>query len=276
MRDTYFDFLRRTQITIDALSRSALSLIKVVAATLLVIWVISERNFVRDWVASVSHFEALGTKIDRQIVAEAQAQFDKLAVSQARWGVSGAIGEAAIARASRIAPAIVGGRVLWVDDKPGNNQIERGILQTLKIEVTLATSTTEALLALRHSRFDVVVSNVWRPNEPRETLRKLEKCPVHYFDFPDAKTRKDYERAGGLEAFNRYSNEHGPAGFSMIEQLVTEDQQTSVPVIFYSGRTADIARSMCGEKMTNRADVLLQTIVSNLEERRWNRLPERN
>jgi CheY-like chemotaxis protein len=73
---------------------------------------------------------------------------------------------------------IVSGRtVLWVDDNPDNNTLERAALESLGIGVTTATRTEEALDILRARRLDLVISDwvrgVTRAKGPSEGLRLL-------------------------------------------------------------------------------------------------------
>lgn len=73
-----------------------------------------------------------------------------------------------IVRASRRAQAGARQkRVLWVDDRPHNNVFERRALESLGLQITLATSTDEALVQLSQSQFDVIVSDMGRPSDPR-------------------------------------------------------------------------------------------------------------
>ncbi|WP_434654965.1 SAV_2336 N-terminal domain-related protein [Chromobacterium violaceum] len=59
-------------------------------------------------------------------------------------------------------------RVLWVDDRPENNEVERELLlEEYNVEYTTVKSTEEALLLCRHALYDVVISNVGRPGDPR-------------------------------------------------------------------------------------------------------------
>ena len=54
-------------------------------------------------------------------------------------------------------------RILWVDDHPSNNRSERAALEKLGIVVEPALSTDAALTMLAGSRFDLVISDMGRP-----------------------------------------------------------------------------------------------------------------
>jgi CheY-like chemotaxis protein len=260
--------------TVERVSAAIGSALKVALLAAAFTWAVIEHEFLKDWLSSLTHAEWLGVKIDREAVDEATAALKELVKSQKASGIEQEIGEAAIRRSARVAPAIVGSRILWVDDDhPENNKLERDILKKLKIDVSAVKSTAEALRALRRGVYDIIISDVRRTKDPSGLL---DRCRLHYFDYPNDELKKKYEANGGLAAFNADQNLTGPAGFSMIEGLVPEDGTMSPRVIFYSGRNADIVRSLCGDKITNRGDILLQTVVSMLEELHWDRLPKRN
>jgi DNA-binding NtrC family response regulator len=64
---------------------------------------------------------------------------------------------------------------LWVDDRPENNRLEQRALRELGLEVQPATSTEEALAVLDRQPFDVVISDMGRPPDPRAGYTLLEK-----------------------------------------------------------------------------------------------------
>lgn len=57
--------------------------------------------------------------------------------------------------------------VLWVDDNPKNNEFERQALAALGVRFTLARSTAEAAPLLRSHRFDLVVTDFKRADDPQ-------------------------------------------------------------------------------------------------------------
>jgi CheY-like chemotaxis protein len=73
--------------------------------------------------------------------------------------------EALLSRARLNADAVVGARVLWVDDEPEGNVWEREAIDALGISVRTARSTEEAEFYLEHGRLDLVVSDMTRPAE---------------------------------------------------------------------------------------------------------------
>ena len=53
--------------------------------------------------------------------------------------------------------------VLWVDDRPDNNIIERRSMAAYNIDFVLAQSTGQALAELRKQQFDAIISDMGRP-----------------------------------------------------------------------------------------------------------------
>ncbi len=64
---------------------------------------------------------------------------------------------------------------LWVDDRPDNNIFERQSLEALGLGFELATSTEEALDKLAKRHFDVIISDMGRPPDPRAGYTLLDK-----------------------------------------------------------------------------------------------------
>lgn len=58
-------------------------------------------------------------------------------------------------------------RVLWVDDRPDNNERERAALAALGVTFDLALSTEQALPMMRAGRYDLVISDMGRPGDPQ-------------------------------------------------------------------------------------------------------------
>jgi CheY-like chemotaxis protein len=64
--------------------------------------------------------------------------------------------------------------VLWVDDAPANNVIEREAMAPYNIEFVIATSTEQALAELRGRVFDAIVSDMGRPGDKTAGFTLLE------------------------------------------------------------------------------------------------------
>lgn len=72
--------------------------------------------------------------------------------------------------------------VLWVDDKPDNNRREREAMASFGIDFVLALSTEEALQRLATRRFDLVISDQWRVDDPRAGFTLLSLMRVQRGD----------------------------------------------------------------------------------------------
>lgn len=59
-------------------------------------------------------------------------------------------------------------RILWVDDRPQNNVLERQAFEALGIGFTLALSTQQALNILTREQFTAIISDMGRKEGPRE------------------------------------------------------------------------------------------------------------
>jgi CheY-like chemotaxis protein len=76
--------------------------------------------------------------------------------------------------AAERAPDKVRRQVLWVDDRPDNNVIERRSMEPYNIDFVLAGSTGKALAQLRTGHFDAIISDMGRPPDPRAGYTLLE------------------------------------------------------------------------------------------------------
>jgi len=58
--------------------------------------------------------------------------------------------------------------VLWIDDRPDNNIYERRAFEAAGVRFTLALSTKEALDSLEHQKYAAIISDMGRPEGPKE------------------------------------------------------------------------------------------------------------
>jgi CheY-like chemotaxis protein len=289
-KDTpYGDVFRGLQDLLSAI----LTLLKIVAIACALYWGYSHSEFIETWLWGLTSGEVAGLKFQREVFDEAStalaAYSERVAAchsAEDSFCLDKTFGEDAIQRASRVAPAIVDARILWVDDKPEQNAPIANILQKMGMRVETRNWTQDALNALKVAPYDVIITNVWRPRDPDQRKRSLTVCPVHYFDFPrgldtssffrdeDLAKDKDQARALALERFNADANLHGAAGFGLADTVLADwGNDDSVPqIIFFTAENARVARPLCGYRITNRGDVLLNAIVSILEQRYSKRL----
>lgn len=241
------------------------SLLKIVIISIVLIFLLAHWQYFSHWLEGVTHGEFFGLKFDR---AAAEQKIDQLLIEKAKSGATRPFAIGALARAQIVLPAISGARVLWVDQNPEHNVIERGVLEDMGIKVQLALSTDQAQTYLRTDNYDLVISNVGRT----ETSKPLKQCPSYYVDFPSDELRKQYN--DDLQRFNIDRQSDPMGGFAMAEVLAAEfpsafgDRQ--VPrIIYYTIANGGKVADACSRIVTNRPDVLLQTVVSALEELRW-------
>ncbi|MET4489762.1 hypothetical protein [Bradyrhizobium sp. LA7.1] len=221
-------------------------------------------HYASGWLDSANKLGFLGWSIERQASAEqavAKILRDKPGLTDAKFA------EGAIERAARNAPAIVGSRILWVDDHPSNNDSERNVLEALGIEVFPVKSTKDALTFLPVVRPDLVIGDVGR--DTAEGNFPLRKCPAHYFA-----TRQQGDPSALNEGLKQGEAQY--AGFSLPETLPDDQakyrEYANPRIIFYSSNAGGISASQCARLVTNRPDVLMHSVISALEELRWEKL----
>ena len=66
-------------------------------------------------------------------------------------------------------------QVLWVDDRPDNNNYERHALEALGVKFVISTSTDDALNKVKSGHFDAVISDMGRPPDSRAGYTLLDK-----------------------------------------------------------------------------------------------------
>jgi len=103
-------------------------------------------------------------------------------------------------------------KILWVDDKPNNNIYERNAFEAQGVEITLATSTDEALDLIEKSRnqYGAIISDMSRKEGSTEgyvLLQKLRdsKNNTPYVIYAGANSQRYKQQArdrGALEATN--------------------------------------------------------------------------
>lgn len=93
---------------------------------------------------------------------------------------------------------LTGKAILWVDDQPANNLLALRALTKFGLDVVQVTSTEDAMVALEHRRFDLVISDMARGEHMRagyDLLKLLReggnKVPFFIFSGHD---RPEYRR----------------------------------------------------------------------------------
>ena len=250
----------------------SLAKLALVVVVLIIVW--DNRMFVggylSEWLNTATHVGIFGISVDRQISAENSITqiTERNSNNPNLPQINAAFARGAILRASRNAPAITGARILWVDGNPQNNSLEESILTDIGIEVRRAANTKDALGLLPGFKPDLVISNVVREGDEAEPLHN---CPAYYFEVPPGVN----ETLAKLNA-DLMAGKSKATGFSMAEAISkTASEYTNhlqPKLIYYSASTGGIAVSQCARLVTNRVDLLLQGVVSALEEFRWAKL----
>ncbi len=243
-------------------------LLKTLGWVIIVGFVFFHWDYFGNWLSTVTHVELPGVTIDRFVQAQEKVVQYAGTTDATNTGFNLVYARAAIVRAQRVAPAVKGALVLWVDPNPDNNKQPEDILSDLGIQIVRASSTDEAMQQLSRRNFDLIISNVVRANEPG---KELKKCPVRYFGWPSDKLQKTWNN--NLDAFNAENNSRAQAGFTLLEQVKQTLGDRAPPMILYSASNGGgIVADPCAKIITNRVDLLLQNVVSALEEQRWEKL----
>lgn len=111
---------------------------------------------------------------DDVLVPEAQALIKgdkRLApILMAYWGDT-----SVLRRARAASDALKGSKILWIDDYPAGNALERQTLSALGVSVTSVETTASAVACLEHERFDLILSDIARPSAPTEGVDALSR-----------------------------------------------------------------------------------------------------
>jgi CheY-like chemotaxis protein len=83
----------------------------------------------------------------------------------------------ALRRAQVVEKALVGARILWVDDQPEGNLWEHDCLTTLGAHVTTVETTRSAVACLERESYDLVISDIYRDGRATAGLDDLP--PLH-------------------------------------------------------------------------------------------------
>ncbi len=118
-------------------------------------------------------------------------------------------------------------RILWVDDRPENNDFERRAFETMGLSFEIALSTDEAFAILLNNKFAAIISDMGRREGPREgyvLLDRLRKegdnTPLFFYASSNAPEHK------------RETHQHGGQGctnnaqelFEMVTRAVIQRQ----------------------------------------------------
>lgn len=124
---------------------------------------------------NLAGFKAMG--VEFSFVQESIEAAIDLAEKSPKWKVeiSQTEKERALSRARHHLSVFKGAQILWVDDHPENNLNERRMLRQLNTEIDMATNSEEALKILANAKYDVVLSDMARGQDPLAGLDFLQK-----------------------------------------------------------------------------------------------------
>jgi CheY-like chemotaxis protein len=78
-------------------------------------------------------------------------------------------------RVRMVASVLEGARMLWVDDRPGNNLYERATFKSMGVSISLATSTEGAVAMLETEPVHVLISDMDRNGNKKAGLELLNR-----------------------------------------------------------------------------------------------------
>lgn len=268
----------------QTLANGYLSLLQKVVLTLALLlifnWIFNNPDSVKKWLDSITKAQAFGITLERDVIAKTEQSLKTLLEeSKSSSGYSANViedyMEAAITRAIHSYPAIKDANVIWVSEEPGSSNIKKmiHILELLDINVSIFKHFDTALDYVKNNSVHLIVTDVWLGKDIIGNTA-LKKCHVHYFEFPDKKIEREYN--GSLVRFNAdQNNVKVPGGYHLAELIELEfyrNEGAKPKLIFFSYKNTKVSRSFCGSGSYDRFDLLLQAIISQLEEKRWNKL----
>ncbi len=118
-------------------------------------------------------------------------------------------------------------QILWVDDRPENNTYERQAFDAIGLRFTLALSTDEAFERLSQDKYAAIISDMGRPQGPREgyvlldRLRKEgDRTPLFFYASSNAPEHKRETRNHGGQGCTNNAQEL----FEMVTRALIEGQ----------------------------------------------------
>ena len=125
-----------------------------------------------------------------------------------------------VVRAASLATASGDGwrnHILWVDDRPANNEYERQAFEGVGLRFTLALSTAEAFERLSQNKYAAIISDMGRREGPREGYvlldrlrQQADRTPLFFYASSNAPEHK------------RETQEHGGQGCTNNAQELFE------------------------------------------------------
>lgn len=177
--------------------------------TVLLFFLVRYRDAIVDFINNLGEFNFRAPGVEasgkRQQVEAAAALGAAIATRADDEGSAGVVADprdvAAALPSSRAQRRLRGAQVLWVDDQPGNNRFERQALEALGIDIDLSGSTSDALEKVRRRSYDLIISDMGRPEDGRQAgymlLDQLRNVgnQTPYVIYAGARTRENVREA---------------------------------------------------------------------------------
>lgn len=122
----------------------------------LILWLL--RKQISAVLPRLHHVKVAGLELQLAAAALSESRGDRLKSPHAA--------ETLVEHAASLRQRLEGFRILWVDDSPANNDVERRFLRSAGATVVNALSTAEAMRELGRDDFDVMVTNFRRDGSP--------------------------------------------------------------------------------------------------------------
>ncbi|GAB3214083.1 hypothetical protein GCM10027294_51410 [Marinactinospora endophytica] len=146
----------------------------------LLVFLTLRRPLLQEILPRVSEIRGLGVELT---LGEAEELLEKAAEHAPGRGpvhagqaspLAGAEGSSVVARLEHAASLLKGGRILWVDDVPGNNRYLVRLFEELGMRVDQVTSTSQALEKADRNSYDMVISDIARDGDERAGIDMVE------------------------------------------------------------------------------------------------------
>jgi CheY-like chemotaxis protein len=139
---------------------------------------------------ALTHRKAVAAMLERAskigVAGVFELELDTQAIKEAREDAP-LTDEQATALDRRIAKSktlVAGSRILWVDDAPSNNRLERKYLRSAGATVVNATTTMQALVELERFDYDLVFTDLRRPRDPQAGLELVSAMRAAHYRQP--------------------------------------------------------------------------------------------
>jgi CheY-like chemotaxis protein len=148
----------------------------------------------------VSSVSAFGVKVDLR-PADVDDAVQKRMTATNDPGPTGA-GEQVVERAKRMAERLAGRTILWVDDRPDGNRIERRMLRQMGIFTEVVTSNAQAAAVLDDpaETIGLIISDISRDDESADGRALIEAIRARSRSLPVVLYVERLDRARGTPA----------------------------------------------------------------------------